>query len=115
MPIGKLQLIGNVYDAFIYELDWDPTRPPSPAQVKGDDFDRMFIFAQVASHLLRAAPLVRPLVQREWALAVGAYNAGLVSDDLDEFLFGAARVSLQPVRAGLRSSPAVGASTAVAS
>lgn len=103
MPIGKLQLIGNVYDAFIYELDWDPTRPPSPAQVKGDDFDGVLrLRPQVASHLLRAAPLVRPLVQREWALAVGAYNAGLVSDDLDEFLFGAARVSLQPVRAGLR-------------
>lgn len=59
---------------------------------------------RMASHLLRAAPLVRPLVQREWALAVGAYDAGLVGDDLDEFLFGVARLSLQPVRTGRREA-----------
>ena len=37
----------------------------------------------------------------EWALAVGTYNAGLISADLDEFLFGAQRISLQRVRGPL--------------
>ena len=56
----------------------------------------------VGSWLVRLAPLIRPLVQAKWAARVAARNSDLVdAERLDEFLFGAQRVSLQRVRGPL--------------
>jgi hypothetical protein len=103
MPLGKLQVIGDLHRPFIYELGWDRDRPPRWSEVKSDDFDGVLHLRPGAGqHLLRAGGLVRPLVQREWALTVSSFNDELLGDDLDEFLFGADRLSLRPVAGGLR-------------
>jgi hypothetical protein len=97
MPLERLQLI---YDAFIYELGW--AQRPTQAEVKAEDFDgRLHLAPGAGDHLLRSAGLLRPLVQRTWALTVARFN-GLQQAELDEFLFGATRISLTPVTAGLR-------------
>ena len=36
MPLGRLQLIGNQYDPFIYELEWGEL--PTQSEVKSDTF-----------------------------------------------------------------------------
>jgi hypothetical protein len=103
MPLGKLQVIGNQHRPFIYDLGWDRDDPPRWGEVKSDDFGGVLLLRPGAGqHLLRAGGLVRPLVQREWALTVSACNDELLGDDLDEFLFGTDRVSLQPVTRDLR-------------
>jgi 5-methylcytosine-specific restriction endonuclease McrA len=100
MPLGRLQLIGNQYDPFIYHLGWDEL--PKQSEVRADSFDgRLHLVPGAGDHLLRSAGLLRPLVQRTWALTVARFN-GLQQAELDEFLFGAARISLAPVTAGLR-------------
>lgn len=100
MPLGKLQLIGNQYDPFIYRLDWD--QPPRQAVVKSDEFDgRLLLAPGAGEHLLGSAPLLRPLVQRTWALTVSRFNK-LPDAKLDEFLFGAKRISLASVTPPLR-------------
>jgi hypothetical protein len=103
MPLGKLQVVGNLHRPFIYDLSWDRDHSPRWSEVKSDDFDGVLLLRPGAGrHLLRAAGLVRPLVQREWALTISAFNDELLGDDLDEFLFGADRLSLKPVARGLR-------------
>jgi hypothetical protein len=103
MPLGKLQVIGNLHRPFIYEVGWERDRPPRWSEVKSDDFDGVLhLHPGAGQHLLRAAGLVRPLVQREWALTVSSFNDELLGDDLDEFLFGADRLSLRPVSGDLR-------------
>jgi hypothetical protein len=103
MPLGKLQVVGNLHRPFIYDLGWDRDHPPRWSEVRSDDFDGVLRLRPGAGqHLMRAAGLIRPLVQREWALTVSACNDELLADDLDEFLFGADRLSLKPVTPGLR-------------
>ena len=100
MPLGRLQLIGNQYDPFIYEPGWGEL--PKQSEVKSDTFEgRLHLAPGAGDHLLRSAGLLRPLVQRTWALTVARFN-GLPQAELDEFLFGASRISLAPVTAGLR-------------
>lgn len=53
----------------------------------------------VGAWLVRLAPLIRPLVQSKWAARVAARNPDLVdAERLDEFLFGAQRISLDRIR-----------------
>jgi 5-methylcytosine-specific restriction endonuclease McrA len=100
MPLGRLQLIGNQYQPFIYELGWE--HPLRQAVVKSDAFDgRLHLLPGAGDHLLRSAALLRPLVQRTWALTVARFN-DLQQAELEDFLFGAKRISLTPVAAGLR-------------
>lgn len=100
MPLGRLQLIGNQRDSFIYRLGWE--QPPKQSAVKADGFDgRLWLQPRAGDHLLRSAPLLRPLVQRTWSLTVARFN-GLPQPDLEEFLFGAKRISLTPVAPALR-------------
>ncbi len=54
-----------------------------------------------------ARALIRPLVQAKWAVRVAARNPDLVdAERLDEFLFGAQRISLDRVRGPLAESQA---------
>lgn len=100
MPLGRLQLIGDQYDPFIYGLRWEQI--PTAAAVSRDDFEgRLWLQPGAGDHLLRSAPLLRPLVQRTWALTVAKFNR-LPDARLEEFLFGAERVPLRPVAPGLR-------------
>jgi hypothetical protein len=56
----------------------------------------------VGGWLVRLAPLIRPLAQAKWASMVAARNLDLVdAERLNDFLFGAQRVSLARVRGPL--------------
>ena len=100
MPLGKLQLIGNQYDPFIYGLSWNGR--PKTSEVKADAFDGQLLLAPGAGdHLLRSAPLLRPLVQSAWGLTVARFNK-LHQAGLQDFMFGVDRVSLAPVSSDLR-------------
>jgi 5-methylcytosine-specific restriction endonuclease McrA len=100
MPLGRLQRIGDQDDSFIYELGWDEI--PRQSVVKSDAFDgTLHLRPGAGKHLLRSEPLLRPLVQRSWTLTVARFN-GMQEAALEEFLFGARRISLAPVAPGLR-------------
>lgn len=100
MPLGKLQLIGNQYDPFIYDLGWTTT--PRQAEVRSDDFaGQLHLLPGVGEHLLRSSPLLRPLVQAKWTVAVAKFNQ-LEQAELQGFLFNTERISLAPVSADLR-------------
>ncbi len=98
MPLPKLQRVGDVHDAFLYEIGWnDEVRRTNP-------IDGLIRFREGAPEMLvRLAGLLRPLIQREWTSMVARFNAEEVGDlRLEEFLFGRGRVSLEPVRDDLR-------------
>lgn len=102
MPLAKLQRFGNgrrtVEDRFIYDFSW--REEVGPQTVARPDFDDTLVLQPgVGGWLVRLAPLIRPLVQAKWAARVAARNSDLVDTErLDEFLFGAQRISLQRVR-----------------
>lgn len=101
MPLPRLQIVGRQLDPFLYEISWDTNVKRRDLSTPG--FDRSIRFPGCAGeHLLRLAGLLRPLVQRHWTRLVARFNADLIPDArLEEFLFGAMRISLEPVRQGL--------------
>jgi hypothetical protein len=106
MPIPRLQRLGREENRFIYEYGWDESIRQgeiSHYQRTGTGFDnRLSLQPRVSEHLVRLNGLLRPLIHREWARMVAAMNK-LPQSELDEFLFGATRVALDPVRAPLTS------------
>lgn len=105
MPLAKLQRFGegrrSAEDRFIYTFPWREEVGRSAVARPGFD-DRLYLRPNVGAWLVRLAPLIRPLVQAKWASRVAARNADLVdAERLDEFLFGAQRVSLTRVRGPL--------------
>lgn len=106
MPIPRLQRVGRSEDRFLYEYGWSEgiTRALVTAYQRGDRsaFDnRLLLKPGVADGLVRLTGVLRPIVQREWALMIAGMN-GLPDARLEEFLFGAGRLSLTTVRAPLR-------------
>lgn len=108
MPLAKLQRFGEghttVEDRFIYDFSWQ--EEVSQATVSRAGFDDQLILQPGAGEwLVRLTPLIRPLVQAKWAARVAARNPDLTdSERLDEFLFGAQRISLRRVRGLLADS-----------
>ncbi len=97
MPLPKVQRFGSRHDPFIYEIAWsDDIRRSTWADSRGFD-NRITFTGSAAQHLVRLSPLLRPLIQQKWASMVGRLN-DLEVARLEEFLFGASRVSLAPVR-----------------
>ena len=104
MPLPKLQRMNRddpFGDGFLYRIGWPDQ--VSAARVRRPDFDdRIHLKEGVAANLLRVAGIIRPIVQRQWAEFVARRNDDVLDDlTLDEFLFGAERVSLDRVRAPL--------------
>ena len=105
MPLAKLQRFGEgrraAEDRFIYDFSWP--EEVSRAAVSRPDFnDRIRLRPGTGAWLVRLAPLIRPLVQSKWAARVAGRNQDVVdAERLDEFLFGAQRVSLERVRGPL--------------
>lgn len=107
MPIPRLQRLGKDEVRFLYVYGWTEhvRQGAVSAYQRGDAsaFDnRLLLRPGVAEHLVRLNGLLRPLLHRDWARMVAAMNE-LPESELDEFLFGATRIALDPVRAPLLS------------
>jgi hypothetical protein len=105
MPLAKLQRFGEgrrtSEDRFIYDFSWREEVGRQAVSRPGFD-DTLRLLPGVGGWLVRLAPLIRPLVQAKWAARVAARNSDLVdSERLDEFLFGAQRISLQRIQGPL--------------
>ena len=97
MPLPKLQRFGGSDDRFIYDIAWDDDIKRSHFRNTHEFDNRIFFVGEAADHLVRLAPLLRPLIQQKWVDMVGRLN-DLEVARLESFLFGADRVSLQTVR-----------------
>ncbi|MEZ4411174.1 MAG: HIT domain-containing protein [Polyangiales bacterium] len=104
MPLARLQVLGrSEEDRFLYDVAWTVRDPVSPSELRRGDFDNVIRFRPgAAEQLVALAAVIRPAVQRRWAAKVARLNPALVKDAaLEDFLFGAQRVSLAPVRGPL--------------
>jgi hypothetical protein len=106
MPIPRLQVLGGQEDRFLYGYNWSQgiRRSAVSAYQRGlrSDFDnRLLLRPGVAEQLVRLNSVLRPLFRREWAVMVAGMNR-LPEAELEDFLFGSERVSLEVVRAPLR-------------
>ena len=102
MPIPRLQVLGGQEDRFLYEYHWTQNICQSTVSAyqrgRGSTFDnRLLLRPGVGEQLVRLNGVLRPLFHREWALMVASLNR-LPQADLETFLFGAERVSLDAVR-----------------
>ena len=99
MPLPKLQRVGREVVPFLYRIRWsDDVRRGDWA---GPAFDNVIRFVgDAGDHLVRLAPLIRPLVQREWAALVARFNE-LPEAELERFLFGARREAIAHLAAPL--------------
>jgi 5-methylcytosine-specific restriction endonuclease McrA len=88
-PLPRLQRIGRELVPFVYRIRWDDK--VRRGEFNSNDFDNMIRFiGDAGDHLVRLAPLIRPLVQREWAALVARFN-DFPESELETFLFGATR------------------------
>ena len=101
MPLPKLQRFGGSEDRFIYEIAWDDEITRGLFRDTRRFDNRIHFVGDAASHLVRLAPLLRPLIQQKWVEMVGRLNQFEVAR-LESFLFGTDRASLQAVRGPLR-------------
>lgn len=105
MPLPRLQSIGNETEQFLYEINWSTAvnRNVVSRYLRGEssDFDnRIVLRAGVAAALIQLNGLLRPLIQRSWALKVARLNR-LEAGVLHDFLFGQERIALVRVSASL--------------
>jgi hypothetical protein len=100
MPLPKLQRVGREVVPFIYQIRWDDD--VRRGELNSDDFDNQIRFiGEAGDHLVRLAPLIRPLVQREWTALVAQFN-DFPEAELERFLFGAQREAIAHLAAPLR-------------
>ena len=89
MPLPKLQRVGSEQVRVLYVINWSDDIQRS--DFLSSDFDNAIRFiGNAGDDLVRLAPFVRPLVQREWAGLVARVN-GLPEAKLEHFLFGGRR------------------------
>jgi 5-methylcytosine-specific restriction endonuclease McrA len=105
MPLPKVQRFGGREDRFIYEIGWtDDINKGEWADSHSFD-NRILLVGGAADHLMRLAPLLRPMIKQRWASMVGRLN-DLEVTHLEDFLFGSRRVSPAAVRDDLRDMQA---------
>jgi len=110
MPLAKLQRFGGARstheERFIYQFSWREELSAGALRRPGFD-DTLRLEPDVGDWLIRLSPLLRPLIQAKWAERVARRNEEVVGKyHLDEFLFGATRVSLDRVRRPLLAAQA---------
>lgn len=105
MPIPRLQVLGRQEDRFLYEYNWTQTIRKSTVttyQRVNTGFDNCVrLKPGVAESLTKLNGILRPLFYRQWAGMVAGMN-GLPEAELESFLFGSERTSLDAVRGPLR-------------
>lgn len=105
MPIPRLQRFGDGRHAaerrFIFDFAWHDKE--STGRLMAVEFDdSLHLRPGAGEHLVRLAPLLRPIIHSKWIELVVRYNDGLRDVRLlDEFLFGAERTNLETVRGPL--------------
>lgn len=108
MPLPRVQYFGSQENRFIYDVAWSKDSPVDMRQVtlyqKGGDssFDnRIMLLPNVADYFVNLNGLLRPLIQRTWALEVAKINK-LEESKLESFLFGAKRAAAAKLAVPLR-------------
>ncbi|MCK5690391.1 hypothetical protein KAI87_14025, partial [Myxococcota bacterium] len=113
MPLPKLQTVGRTPEKLLYEIAWDNSIEKNKKRVSAyqrgntGGFDNRIKFVEgVSQNLVILNGLLRPLIHREWARMVARINDEIFSDqnNIEEFLFGAERVSLQTITTPLRDA-----------
>ncbi len=106
-PLPRLQRVGKIHDEFLYKIGWDTAIAKACVSEyqrdgRGTFDNRILLLPCVGEALVRLHGLLRPLLHRQWASKVAELN-GLEESRLEEFLFGAERIALEPVRDDLRA------------
>jgi hypothetical protein len=109
MPLPKLQRLGHGATNLIYSITWDDHIKEARVRryQEGDTntgFQNLILFKpDVPDYLVTLSGLLRPLIHRNWASMVARLNKRHFNEArLEEYLFGAGRVSLTPVAGTLR-------------
>lgn len=107
MPLPRLQYFGQKEQRFIYDFAWDKSIADNLKSVtayqrqQDSDFDnRIHLAPQVADYLVALNGLLRPLIQRTWALQVAKINQ-LEESKLEAFLFNNKRAAIAQFSEGL--------------
>lgn len=107
MPLPRLQYFGQQEQRFIYDIAWDKSIADNLKSVTAyqrqqlSDFDnRIHLAPQVADYLVALNGLLRPLIQRTWALQVARINK-LEESKLEAFLFHNKRAAIAQFSEGL--------------
>jgi hypothetical protein len=100
-PLRLLQVVGKEHRPFLYDLDWGESVSLSALHAPGGGLVRFRPGA--GDHLVRLAPLLRPLIELHWTRMVARINRINTEDErLRDHLFGADRRAFpKPIRAGL--------------
>lgn len=96
-PLPRLQKVGKAQNTFLYAIAWTPEVKRGPVtayqralrsgEVSTGDFDnRILLQPNVSQWLVQLGPLLRPLIQKEWAGRVARMNR-LPESALHAFLF----------------------------
>lgn len=106
MPLPRLQYIGREEDRFLYDYGFTAETPRGEVDryqkgLAGSFNNRLDLKPGVSAALLALNGVLRPLIYRSWTAMVAGMN-GIKESRLESFLFGEERISLLPVRAGLR-------------
>lgn len=107
MPLPRLQYFGQQEKRFIYDIAWDKTIVDELKTVTAyqrqqpSEFDnRIHLAPKVADYLVALNGLLRPLIQRTWALQVARINQ-LDESKLEAFLFQNKRAAIAQFSEGL--------------
>lgn len=108
MPLPRVQYFGNQEIRFIYEIAWSKSSPMNIREVTAQQQGRVSLFdnrihllPDVADYLVNLNGLLRPLIQRTWAMEVARINK-LEESRLERFLFGAERAGAAKLAPSLR-------------
>lgn len=107
MPLPRLQYFGRQEQRFIYDIAWGKSIGDNLKSVTAyqrhleSDFDnRINLVPKVADYLVALNGLLRPLIQRTWALQVAKINE-LDESKLESFLFQSKRSAIAHFSEGL--------------
>jgi HNH endonuclease len=101
-PIPRLQIVGSQLIPFLYKPDWEQNTSLNALRSEGRDHIRFL--PGVADRLVILGPLLRPLIEMEWARDVAHWTKIALEDEtLKNHLFGSERATFPPrLVAGLR-------------